>query len=160
VLLAAARGDRLSRDDVRALERRLATIISTHWRRVMALTWLAAMYARTGDPDEGLRLVTPLRQQGGCFTPEVLRIEGELTLQRDPAAAAAAERCFTAAIADARARQERTLELRAATSLARLWHAQGKAADARAMLGAVYGTFTEGFTTADVIAAKELLAAL
>jgi len=68
-----------------------------------------------------------------------------------------AERCFRAAIDLARARTEKSLELRAATSLARLWQRQGKRDDARRLLGNVYGWFTEGFDTADLRAARGLL---
>ena len=51
-------------------------------------------------------------------------------------------------------------ELRCATSLARLWHGQRRTSQARKVLAPVYGRFTEGFETADLIAAKTLLASL
>ena len=51
----------------------------------------------------------------------------------------------------------RSLELRAATSLARLWRDQGKRAEARDLLALIYGWFTEGFDTRDLIDAKALL---
>ena len=54
----------------------------------------------------------------------------------------------------------RSFELRAATSLARLWRDQGKRAEARDLLAPVYATFTEGFDTRDLIDAKALLAEL
>jgi predicted ATPase len=57
----------------------------------------------------------------------------------------------------ARAQQARALELRAATSLSRLWQRQGKRADARALLAQIYGWFTEGFDTADLQEAQALL---
>jgi predicted ATPase len=57
-------------------------------------------------------------------------------------------------------KQAKSLELRAAMSLARLWQAQGKRDDARQLLGDVYGWFTEGFETADLMDAKALLDAL
>jgi predicted ATPase len=59
-----------------------------------------------------------------------------------------------------RAQQARALELRAATSLARLWHAQRRIADARGLLGELYAWFTEGFGTPDLQAAWALLAQL
>jgi predicted ATPase len=57
----------------------------------------------------------------------------------------------------ARRQQARSLELRAAMSLARLWERQGKRTDARELLAPVYGWFTEGFDTADLQEAKALL---
>jgi adenylate cyclase len=71
-----------------------------------------------------------------------------------------AERCFRDAIVLARAREAKSFELRAATSLARLLERQGRREEAHATLAGVYGWFTEGFDTADLKAAKELLQAL
>jgi tetratricopeptide (TPR) repeat protein len=68
-----------------------------------------------------------------------------------------AERCFQQAIAIARDRSERSLELRAATSSARLLGQDGRREEARRTLGEVYGWFTEGFDTADLKAARALL---
>jgi len=68
-----------------------------------------------------------------------------------------AEACFQQALAIARRQQAKSLELRAAMSLARLWQQQGKQADARALLAPIYGWFTEGFDTADLQEAKVLL---
>jgi predicted ATPase len=59
-----------------------------------------------------------------------------------------------------RRQQAKSLELRAAISLARLWQQQGKHADARELLAPIYGWFTEGFDTADLQEAKALLEAL
>ena len=61
------------------------------------------------------------------------------------------------AIETARSQQAKSLELRAATSLARLWRDQGKRAEAQDLLAPVYGWFTEGFDTADLKDAKALL---
>ena len=60
----------------------------------------------------------------------------------------------------ARRQQAKSLELRAATSLARLWQQQGKRAEAHQLLAEIYGWFTEGFDTADLQEAKALLQAL
>ena len=60
----------------------------------------------------------------------------------------------------ARRQEAKSLELRAALSLARLWRQQGQQADAHALLAPVYGWFTEGFDTADLQEAQALLAAL
>jgi predicted ATPase/class 3 adenylate cyclase len=71
-----------------------------------------------------------------------------------------AEACFLKALEIARQQQAKSLELRAATSLARRWHQQGKTAEARALLMPVYQWFTEGFDTKDLQEAKALLEAL
>jgi class 3 adenylate cyclase/tetratricopeptide (TPR) repeat protein len=75
----------------------------------------------------------------------------------DAADRAQAEAAFGQTIEVARRQQAKSLELRAATSLARLWRDQGKRAQARDMLAPVYGWFTEGFDTADLKDAKALL---
>jgi predicted ATPase len=91
----------------------------------------------------------------------LLRDKGELLLLQDaPGAAAAAEDHFRQALDWARRQGALSLELRAATSLARLLRDQGRPADAMALLQPVYGRFTEGFDTVDLQAAKELIDAL
>ena len=74
--------------------------------------------------------------------------------------AAKAEACFERALAVAREQQAKSWELRAATSMARLWQDQGKRRQARDLLAPVYGWFTEGFDTLDLKGAKALLDAL
>ena len=71
-----------------------------------------------------------------------------------------AEGCLAQALEVARSQSAKSLELRAATSLARLWAGQGKRAEAYDLLAPVYRWFTEGFDTADLREAKALLAAL
>jgi len=70
---------------------------------------------------------------------------------------AEAEARYLKALEAVRAQQARSLELRAATSLARLWGEQSRRAEARDLLAPVYGWFTEGFDTADLQEAKALL---
>jgi predicted ATPase len=74
--------------------------------------------------------------------------------------AARAETEFCAAIAVAQRQGAKLLEIRSATSLARLWREQGKSNNARALLAPIYGWFTEGFDTPDVREAGALLEAL
>ena len=68
-----------------------------------------------------------------------------------------AEACFQQALAVACRQQAKSLELRAAMSLSRLWQQQGKRAEAHELLAEVYGWFTEGFDTADLQEAKALM---
>jgi predicted ATPase/DNA-binding winged helix-turn-helix (wHTH) protein len=93
-------------------------------------------------------------REGWCV-PELLRIKGELCLLAG--AAAAAEESFLRALDLARRNKALSWELRSATSLARVRLAQDRRAEARDLLGAVLGRFSEGFATADLVAAKRLL---
>jgi predicted ATPase len=98
------------------------------------------------------------RSQRGWLAPELLRIKGELLLlQGTTGTTEAAEDLFRQALDGARRQETLSCELRAATSLARLMHSQGREADAIACLKPIYDRFTEGFGTADLIAAKQLL---
>jgi predicted ATPase len=87
---------------------------------------------------------------------ELYRIKGELLLARG-GSLAVVEPCFDTAIAIACEQRARSWELRATMSVARLWHSQGKVAEARDRLAGVYNMFTEGFSTADLREAKALL---
>jgi predicted ATPase len=129
------------------------------WRQVFCLCVVAELYAESGLVEDALGTLAsiPGEHRGAFYAPELHRIEGELLLQRSPPATDEAERRFCAAVDLARGRAEKSLELRAATSLARLWQRQGQRDDARRLLGDVYGWFTEGFDTADLRDAKTLL---
>ena len=89
---------------------------------------------------------------------EILRLKGwMLSLKGD---LEGAERNFLASLDWARRQQAKMWELRTSTSLARLWQSQGKRQDAYELLAPVYGWFTEGFDTKDLLDAKALLAEL
>lgn len=123
----------------------------------------AALKARQYDGaaaalDTGARFAADTGE--GFFVPEIARLRGKLALKRDPAATGEAERHYRAALELARAQQARGLELRAARSLARVLHARGDTAAARAELEPVYAAFDEGFDTYDLKEAKRLLEAL
>jgi predicted ATPase len=90
---------------------------------------------------------------------ELHRLKGEL-LCAESSDEAGAEACFHQAIETARRQQSKAWELRATMSLSRLWERQGRRDEARAALAAVYGTYTEGFTTPDLVDAAALLRAL
>jgi predicted ATPase len=88
---------------------------------------------------------------------EIHRLRGELTGRLPYPDPAKAEDSFRTALVIAREQGTRGYELRAATSLARLWREQGRRADARDLLAPLYASFTEGFDTADLNDAKALL---
>ncbi len=92
----------------------------------------------------------------GLYASEICRMEGELLRRVSPGAPDEAARRFQQAIDLARCQELRSLELRAATNLARLWRDHGRR-DARQALAPVYGWFTEGFDTEDLRASKALL---
>jgi len=159
VVRPIASQERLSRDRLADLHRQLVSRRSAAWRHVFCLCAFAELCADSGHPDEGLRIiaaVSPADRQAFC-APEVYRLEGELLLRGPQSAIDTAERCFLTALDLARARSARSLELRAALSLARLWRGQGRRDAARTMVADVYGWFTEGFETADLRAARALL---
>jgi predicted ATPase len=94
------------------------------------------------------------------FEAEVHRTAGEIALLSPAPDTAKAEAYFERALAIARKQQAKSLELRAAMSMARLWRDQGKRDEARDLLAAVYGWFTEGSDTLDLKEAKTLLGEL
>jgi predicted ATPase len=83
-----------------------------------------------------------------------------LLLRQTGTSQAEAEAWLQRALDVARCQEAKSLELRAAMSLARLWQQQGKQAEARELLAPIYGWFTEGFDTADLQEARALLEAL
>jgi class 3 adenylate cyclase/predicted ATPase len=92
--------------------------------------------------------------------PELLRTKGKILFLQDPDHPEAAQACFQQAVTAAHEQGAKSLELRAATSLARLWRDQGKVQQAHELLAPVYGWFTEGFDTRDLKEAKALLVQL
>jgi predicted ATPase len=98
------------------------------------------------------------RSQGGWLAPELLRIKGELLLlQGTSGTTEAMENVFRQALAEAGRQEALSWELRTATSLARSLSRQGRAAEASACLRPIYTRFTEGFGTADLLEAQQLL---
>ena len=94
------------------------------------------------------------------YKAELHRLEGELRRRLDVGDEQRAEASFRRALEIARQQQAKSWELRAATSLARLWGHQGRREAARELLAPLYGWFTEGFDTVDLKNAAALLAEL
>jgi hypothetical protein len=130
------------------------------FRSLTGLMPLAEAFGQVGRIAEGLALLEAGIEQfeACCFTPEVIRLKGELLLLRGmPGAKESAEIHFRQALDGARERGTTSWELRAATSLARLLCDQGRPAAAIGCLQPIYDRFVEGFGTLDLIAAKQLL---
>jgi predicted ATPase len=105
--------------------------------------------------NEALTLINETEER--VWEPEIHRLHGDLYLQESTADA---EKHFQRALTQSREQHALSNELRAAMSLAKLWHSQEKTQEARELLQSVYADFTEGFDTADLIQAKELLSDL
>jgi predicted ATPase len=148
--------------------------------RTRNLAFLAEAYGNIGQATEGLNVLAEAlacthTTGERCWEAELYRLKGELLLQSGaqglgsgvlpPDAGpqtrdAEAEACFRQALEIARRQQAKSLELRAAMSLGRLWQQHGKRAAARELLAPIYGWFTEGFDTVDLQEAKTLLSEL
>lgn len=134
-----------------------AELERSHW-----VGLLAEASANIGQPEEGLRVVTEALtevEQTGIryYEAELHRLRGELLLTPVVADEREAEACFRRAIDIASQQQAKSLELRATMSLSRLWQRHRKQGPARQLLAEIYGWFTEGYDTADLVDAKTLL---
>jgi len=128
----------------------------------LILTLLAEALGFAGKIEEGLAalddaLATAAVSGARGWDAEIHRLRGELTARLPYPDPAKAEDSFRTALAIAREQGTRGYELRAATSLARLWREQGRRGEARDLLAPLYGSFTEGFDTPDLKDAKALL---
>ncbi|HEX3414600.1 MAG TPA: hypothetical protein VHT00_23100, partial [Stellaceae bacterium] len=126
------------------------------------LALLAEALALAGKIEEGLATLDDALAKAAVsgergWDAEIHRLRGELTGRLPHPDPAKAEESFRTALAIAREQGTRGYELRAATSLARLWREQGRRGEARDLLAPVYDSFTEGFDTADLKEAKALL---
>jgi predicted ATPase len=138
--------------------------------RTYFLALLAEAYGKAGQADKGLAALADapasVEKTGDRrWEAELYRLRGELMLaqsrvQRVESRVKEAEECFHKAIEIAHKQQAKSLELRAATSLARFWQQQGKTKEAHEMLSGIYGWFTEGFDTKDLQEAKALIDSL
>jgi predicted ATPase len=129
------------------------------------LGMLGDAYAQLGRFDDARRaldeaIVVAEKNDDRCHEAELHRMQGELCLAEFPDRFSEAENSFRRAIETARTQQSMGWELRATMSLARMWQRQGRREDARAALSGVYGMFTEGFSTPDLVDARRLLDSL
>jgi predicted ATPase len=126
------------------------------------LGWLAELHLSTNNFGEALQLLDEAlaradRLEERWFEADLLRLKGEALLALSPESAAEAEACYQQALAVARDQGARLWELRAATSLARLWAEQDERRKAHDLLTPVCDWFTEGFDAEDLKDAKALL---
>jgi predicted ATPase len=151
------------------LQQGLSTIrdIRTGLALSLYLAQLAEAYKEEGQVEAGLHALAEalahLDNTGERFyEAELYRLKGEFLLVQTEKRwqEREAEECFHQALDIARRQQAKSLELRAAMSLARLWQCEDKRAEALELLAPIYGWFTEGFDTADLQEAKALLEAL
>jgi predicted ATPase len=163
--LSAQSADRANEDAVAQVRQGFADLLATGGgiRETYYRALLAEAASSTGKSEEGQQLLTEavaVVQRTGerYWEAELYRLQGDVLgqnaewLQRE-----GAEAHFLRALEVARGQQAKSLELRAAMSLGRLWQEQGKRDDARTLLVLVYNWFTEGFDTADLQEAKALL---
>ena len=132
-----------------------AQIARPHFQAISAEALLHA--GRVAAAAEAIEdgLAASIRNGERTYDAELWRLKGELLKMQDKATEA--ESCFQKAIEIARQQAAKSLELRASTSLARLWQKQGKRKEAHELLGEIYAWFTEGFDTADLREAASLL---
>jgi DNA-binding SARP family transcriptional activator/tetratricopeptide (TPR) repeat protein len=135
--------------------------MDAHLHQPAFLALLAEVYGQAGQPEQGVRVLDEALSiaevTGDRWShPELYRLKGEL-LRRQGVDAQEVESHFCQALAVAQQQEAKSLELRAAMSLARLWQQQNQRQQARALLAEIYGWFTEGFHTPDLIEARALL---
>jgi predicted ATPase len=128
-------------------------------------TVLADVAAHLGHIEDGLQALAEAhtlveQYEERWWEAEVCRLRGVLLLRQPGTPQAEAEAWLQRALDVARRQEAKSLELRAAMSLSRLWQQQGKPEEASQLLAPIYGWFTEGFDTADLQEAKALLAEL
>jgi predicted ATPase len=121
---------------------------------------LAEVYGLAAQPEEGLAQIAKAANvtkttQERWAEAEMHRIRGKLLMSMNEHSAA--EESYHQALGIARSQSAKFWELRAAMSMARLWRDQGKPQQAHELLAPIYGWFTEGFGTRDLMEAKALL---
>ena len=163
LLLSGRRRGRRRGDELAALEPDIVTEPSgrSAWRDAFMRCLLARAYLRAGRPSRALETLSrlPSRITNGNYAPEVHRLSGE-ALVAVGAPSEHAEVSFRNAIWLARPRQVVAFELRARISLALLLARRGEADAASAMLRRIYVLFAEGFETADLRRAQQVLQSL
>jgi tetratricopeptide (TPR) repeat protein len=123
--------------------------------------WLAEAYSQSGEDETALSIIEQTLSEisdatGRAWEAELRRLKGEMILSHDPTKFSQAELCFKEAIEVARHQSARSLQVRAATSLARVWQSHGRLEEARDLIGPIYASFTEGADTKDLKRARDI----
>jgi len=131
-------------------------------RKRIYVSSLAAGLARQGRVDEALAtldaVIAEIELHGGSmYLPEILRTKGDILASADGCRAREAEDCLLQSLECARIQAALAFQLQAAISLGRLWASQGRLHEARTLLEPIYQRFTQGFGTADLMEARDLL---
>ena len=147
-----------------SLIRSSLTALPTAANKAMGAVWVGirtevSLLAGEGDhvaPELELAITTAQATTNCFWLAHLLKVRGDL-YRYHAAPLDQIEASYQEALAVAQGQHAKSLELRAAISLCRLWHQQGKSAEAYHLLAPIYGWFTEGFDTPDLIEAKQLL---
>jgi len=151
-----------SRQRLVELHNKVLAVRGANWHRVFGICVLAELSRGRDQIEDGLTFLRsiPAEDRQGFYAPEVLRLEGELRRLLPSPAIGEIEQCFHAALALARKRAAKSLELRATFSLASLWGDQGKHAEAGDLIIPIYNWFSEGLDLPDLQCARELIDSL
>jgi predicted ATPase len=127
----------------------------------MMNSWLAEMHAQSGENETALSIIEQTLADtndvtGRAWESELHRQKAQILLALDPGRAGEAESNLWEAIEVARRQSAKSLELRAATSLAELWRAQKRLDEARDLMGPIYRWFDEGTDTEDMRRARDV----
>ena len=152
-----------TQQDIASLRQGLATIVGMGnlIGRTQHLSCLVEAHLVGGQAKDGLtvlaEMMAHMKDTGERYCePELYRLNGDLLLMPG-GGEEEAEACFKQAFETARRQSAKSLELRAAMSLARLWQKQGRTKEAHRLLAGIYGWFTECFDTPDLVDARALL---
>ena len=140
----------------------LADATGSEMRQIYHLSLLADSCLLVGSIDEGLdviaRALRAVEETGEhAWEAELYRLQGELLLGSEAGSASDAEECFRHSLEIARGQDAKAWQLRSAMSLSRLWEENGRSEEAHRLLLGIYGEFTEGLETHDLLEAKALL---
>jgi hypothetical protein len=144
------------------LHSKLLAVRGANWHRVFGICVLTELSRDRDQIEDGLTFLASISAEDreGFYAPEILRLEGELRRLLPSHDVGEIEQRFHAALALARKRAAKSLELRATLSLARLWGDQDKHAEARDLIIPVYSWFNEGLDLPDLQHARKLIDSL